>query len=110
MQGAQLEWAARRRALVEETFKKSGFDAAVRTLGEKQLQDLDSKRARGEYVAAANYVFANIRRGNIDEAFKWLPQMIDELNWFALQVRVNPVLDPLRGDPRFEKIVTGGGH
>src|SRR5205823_1417450 len=42
--------------LIEETFTKSGFDAAVRALGEKQLQDLDRKRARGEYVAPAHYV------------------------------------------------------
>jgi TolB-like protein/Tfp pilus assembly protein PilF len=90
--------------LVEETFKRSGFDAAVRTLSEKQLQELDRKRARGDYVASANYVFANLRRGNIDEAFKWLPKMVEEPNWFALQLRVNPVLDPLRNDPRFEKL------
>jgi eukaryotic-like serine/threonine-protein kinase len=92
--------------LVEQTFTAAGFDAAVRTLGERQLQDLDRKRARGEYVAAANYVFANLRCGNIEEAFRWLPKMADEPNWFALQLRVNPILDPLRADPRLEKIAS----
>jgi eukaryotic-like serine/threonine-protein kinase len=92
--------------LVEETFKKAGFDAAVRALGQRELQELDRKRARGEYVAAAHYVFANLRCGNIDEAFQWLPKMLEEPNWFALQFRVNPVLDPLRSDPRFEKIAS----
>jgi hypothetical protein len=33
--------------------------------------------------------------------FAWLPKMIDERNWFAFQLRVNPILDPLRDDPRF---------
>jgi hypothetical protein len=31
--------------------------------------------------------------------------MADERNWFALHLPVNPILDPLRSDPRFEKIV-----
>jgi tetratricopeptide (TPR) repeat protein len=93
-----------RAQLIEETFNKSGFDAAMRTLGETQLQDLNRKRARGEYVAAANYVFANLRHGNIDAAFEWLAKVVEEPNWFALQFGVNPVLDPLRGDPRFEKL------
>jgi hypothetical protein len=30
--------------------------------------------------------------------------MVEEPNWFALQLRVNPILDPLRDDSRFEKI------
>ena len=33
-----------------------------------------------------------------------LPKMAEEPDWFALQMRVNPILDPLREDPRFEKI------
>jgi hypothetical protein len=31
--------------------------------------------------------------------------MIEERNWFALQLRVNPILDPLRDDPRFAKML-----
>src|SRR5437762_2693079 len=92
--------------LVEQTFATAGFDVAVHALGQRQLQDLDRKRARGEYVAAANYVFANLRCGNIEEAFQWLPKMVEEPNWFELQLHVNPVLDPLRADPRFEKIAS----
>ncbi|PYM01798.1 MAG: hypothetical protein DMF19_05250, partial [Verrucomicrobia bacterium] len=42
--------------VLEQTFKAAGFDAAVRTLGERQLEELDARRARGEYVAAAHYV------------------------------------------------------
>ena len=56
-------------------------------------------------MPAAHYVFANVRRGNIDQAFEWLPKMVEEPNWFALQLRVNPMLDPLRADPRFGKML-----
>jgi len=91
--------------LLEQTFQADGFDAAVRALADRQLAELESKRARGEYVPAAHYVFTHVRRGNIDQAFEWLPKMVQEPNWFALQLRVNPILDPLRNDDRFEKIV-----
>jgi adenylate cyclase len=90
--------------LLEQTFATLGFDAAVRALADRQLAELDRKRAVGEYVPAAQYVFAHVRRGSIDEAFAWLPKMVEEPNWFALQLRVNPILDPLRNDPRFESI------
>jgi adenylate cyclase len=90
--------------VLEQTFKAAGFDAAVRTLGERQLEELDAKRARGEYVAAAHYVFVHIKRGNLEDALALLPKMAEEPNWFALQLKVNPMLDPLRKDPRFASI------
>jgi adenylate cyclase len=90
--------------VLEQVFASAGFDAAKRTLAGRQLEDLERKRTRGAYVPAADYVFAHVRRGNLDDAFAWLPKMVAEPNWFALQLRINPILDPLRGDPRFEKI------
>ncbi|HZS53343.1 MAG TPA: protein kinase [Bryobacteraceae bacterium] len=90
--------------MLEKVFATSGFQAAVQALAQRQLEDLDRKRLRGEYVPSADYVFACVRRGDLDQAFAWLPKMVDERNWFALQLRVNPILDPLRGDPRFEKL------
>ncbi|PYK68445.1 MAG: hypothetical protein DME45_07385 [Verrucomicrobia bacterium] len=90
--------------VLEQVFASADFNAAVRTLAERELEQLELKRSRGEYVAAAHFVFVNLRRGNLDAAFEWLPKMAEEPNWFALQMRVNPILDPLRNDPRFEKI------
>jgi adenylate cyclase len=91
--------------VLEQVFATTGFDAAVRALAERQLAALDDKRARGDYVPAAHYLFAQVRRGNFDEAFACLPKVVEERDWFALQLRVNPMLDPLRDDPRFETFV-----
>ena len=91
--------------LLQQVFATSGFHAAVHTLAQRQLEDLDRKRLRGEYVPAAHYVFAGVRGGDLDQAFAWLPKMADERNWFALQLRANPILDPLRGDPAFVHLI-----
>ena len=91
--------------ILEQVFATAGFDTALRTLAQRQLEALDGKRARGDYVPAAHYLFAQIRRGNIDEAFACLPEVMEERDWFALQIRVNPILDPLRNDPRFQELI-----
>jgi adenylate cyclase len=104
--GLALSGQAEHARVLEQTFATAGFEAAVQTLAQRQLEDLDRKRAQGEYVPAAHYLFAWTRRGNIDEAFAWLPKTVEERNWFALHLGVNPIVDPLRGDPRFEKIVS----
>jgi adenylate cyclase len=91
--------------LLEQTFAASGFDAAVRALAQKQLQQLNERSARGEYVSAWHYLIAHLRLGDRDEAFAYLAKTVEEPNWFALQLKVNPILDPLRNDSRFDKIV-----
>jgi tetratricopeptide (TPR) repeat protein len=91
--------------VLEQTFATSGFQVAVRALARRQLEELDRKRLQGEYVPAAHYVFVYVRRGDLEQAFAWLSKMVDERNWFAFGLRVNPILDPLRDDPRFGKIV-----
>lgn len=47
-----------------------------------------------------------VRLDDNEQAFSWLAKTVEERNWFALQIKVNPILDGLRSDPRFEKIVT----
>src|SRR5207237_8990705 len=88
-----------------QTVKAAGFEASARTLGERELEELEAKRARGEYVAAAHYAFVHINRGKLEDALALLPKMAEEPDWFALQMRVKPMLDRPRSDPGFVEIV-----
>src|SRR5436305_5258471 len=63
------------------------------------------RSARGEYVPAWNYLTAYLRLGDKEQALVWLAKTVEEPNWFALQLKINPILDVLRSDPRFDEIV-----
>ena len=90
---------------VQETYKASGFDAGVRELGRRRLERLNQRVDRDEYVPAAEYFMAYFRAGDNEQALAWLAKAVDEPNWFALEIKVNPINDRLRGDPRFQRLV-----
>jgi hypothetical protein len=46
-----------------------------------------------------------MRLGDTEQTFSWMAKTVEERSWFVLQLRINPLLDPLRGDPRFEVLV-----
>src|SRR5207249_1282201 len=77
---------------LEQAFAASGFDAAVRALAQRQLQHLNERSARGEYVPAWNYLTAYLRLGDKEQALVWLAKTVEEPNWFALESRVTPIL------------------
>jgi tetratricopeptide (TPR) repeat protein len=91
--------------ILEQTFAASGFEAAVRAVAQKQLERLHEKTARGDYVPAWHYLMAFMRLRDNERAFASLAKAAEERNWFAFQIKVNPILDPLRSDPRFGEIL-----
>jgi hypothetical protein len=50
-------------------------------------------------------MMAYMRLGDTEQAFSWMKKTVEEPSWFALQLTVNPLLDPLRSDPRFGEIL-----
>jgi adenylate cyclase len=101
----RLSGEAEQARLLEQTYAASGFEAAVRTLAQKRLEGLDERAGRGEYIPAWDYLMVYVRLGDAERAFVWLTKTVEERNWFAFQVKVNPILDPLHGDPRFNALV-----
>src|SRR5213595_1178200 len=75
-------------------------DAALR-----MLSDLDKMSQRREvvgYLRALLYLSLN----NKDEALRWLEQDFEERDGSNISwIKVDPLLDPLHGDPRFESLV-----
>ena len=67
----------------------------------RQLEALSKQRYVSSYDVAEIYVGL----GEIDEAFRWLDKSVEERPKFLVDLNIRPNLDPLRGDPRFEKLV-----
>jgi serine/threonine-protein kinase len=85
-----------------------GFAAAVCGRATEARQSLDSLLARikrGRYVSpeAVAMVYAGL--GDKDRAFAWLDRAFDDRTWSLYLLRVEPMLDGLRGDPRFAPLV-----
>jgi serine/threonine-protein kinase len=92
-------------SILERSYAASGFEMAVRALAQKKLERLNEKTGRGDYVPAIEYVTAYTRLGDKEQAFAWLTKAVAERNRFALEIKVNPIFDRLRSDPRFADLV-----
>ena len=68
---------------------------------------LDQMKAlsKARYVSGYSFSLAYLGLGNKEEALRWLEQSYHDragadVGW----IRVDPLLDPLHGDPRFEAL------
>jgi tetratricopeptide (TPR) repeat protein len=68
-----------------------------------QVQDLE--RRRGGVYSAYNYALMYLALGDKNEAIDWLERSYQAKEIPILYIKINPELDPLRGDPRFEMLV-----
>ena len=57
--------------------------------------------SKNHYVSPHWFGAVQAGLGNKDEAFKWLDQAIDRHFGPMIYLKVNPIWDPLRSDPRF---------
>jgi TolB-like protein/DNA-binding winged helix-turn-helix (wHTH) protein/Flp pilus assembly protein TadD len=72
---------------------------ALRLLGELK------KRQQTGYVPAGAFVNAYLGLGDKDEAFVWFERAYEEQSNILIYIKVFPLFDPLRGDPRFQNLV-----
>jgi len=68
------------------------------------LEELEEKQ-RFDYVSPVELATLNIGLGNIDKALDWADRALDERRGWMAYLRVHPIVDPLRGDPRFSALV-----
>jgi hypothetical protein len=66
-----------------------------------ELNRLSRKRYVSPYDVAAIYVGL----GEKDQAFKWLERAYEERSEFLIWIKVNPALDSIRADSRFQDLL-----
>jgi tetratricopeptide (TPR) repeat protein len=84
-----------------------GFAYAIagkRTEAIEVLADLH-ENARHSYVSAYYFAIIHLGLSEIDEAFKWLEEAYEEPSGFMPFLKVDPIVDALRTDPRFVNLL-----
>jgi tetratricopeptide (TPR) repeat protein len=66
-----------------------------------QLMVLSNQR----YVSAASFATVYLGLGDKEQALTWLEKAYEERSAGLLLLKVNPILDPLRSEPRFKALV-----
>jgi TolB-like protein/DNA-binding winged helix-turn-helix (wHTH) protein/Flp pilus assembly protein TadD len=70
-----------------------------------QLLSELKKRQQTGYVPAGAFANAYLGLGDNDEAFAWFERAYEEQSNILIYIKVFPLFDPLRGDPRFQDLV-----
>ncbi|MDX6695820.1 MAG: eukaryotic-like serine/threonine-protein kinase [Blastocatellia bacterium] len=79
-------------------------DEAREVLGE--MEELRQKR----YVSPYYIAMIHAGLGERDEAFNWLEKAYEDRDWWLLWLRVEPFIDELRSDPRFQNLLRRVAH
>jgi tetratricopeptide (TPR) repeat protein len=67
----------------------------------RELMDLQRQR----YISPAPIALIYVGLGEKDQAFEWLEKAYQERSGFMAFLGVNPTVDPLRSDPRFQDLL-----
>jgi serine/threonine-protein kinase len=63
------------------------------------------QRRQTDYISPVDMAMLELGLGNNDAALDWIDQSITERRGWAAYLRVHPIVDPIRDDPRFELLV-----
>jgi serine/threonine protein kinase/Tfp pilus assembly protein PilF len=58
-------------------------------------------RARDRYVTPVAFCIAHLGLGNVDQVFHWLERAYQDRRGWLTYVKVDPIFDPVREDPRY---------
>ena len=68
----------------------------------RELIDELNEIARHRYVAPALFVYAYLGLGDKDTALTWVERGMEEHDQWFFFMKVDPIMDPLRSEPRFQ--------
>jgi TolB-like protein/Flp pilus assembly protein TadD len=66
-------------------------------------------RSQSQYIPAFNFALICVGLGEIDLAFEWLNKAVEERSSWLVSLNVEPMLEPLRADPRFAELLLSVG-
>jgi serine/threonine protein kinase/tetratricopeptide (TPR) repeat protein len=78
--------------------------AGRRAETEALLRELELT-AESSYVSSVPFAIAHLGLGNLDRALDWAERAYEERRGWLAYFKVNPMLDPLRGMQRFDRLV-----
>ncbi|MCA1632505.1 MAG: tetratricopeptide repeat protein [Acidobacteria bacterium] len=74
-------------------------EEAIKTINE--LKEQSSRR----YVPALNIAMIYVGLGETDRAFEWIDKAYDERSSWLVSLKVEPMFDNIRSDPRFDNLI-----
>lgn len=89
---------------LQEAYSKNGSSGYFR-----KLRELLLPKFRTNPIGWYRLAEINAYLGDKEEAFRWLQKAYDEHTDWIPFLKVDPTLDPLRSDPRFQGLVRGMG-
>jgi len=78
--------------------------AGQRGEAQKMIEELKEQSKR-EYVWPYNIAIIHVGLGEKDRAFEWLEKACQDHSDELIYLKVEPMFDPLRSDPRFEALL-----
>jgi TolB-like protein/Flp pilus assembly protein TadD len=91
-------------ALLGHAHALSGrHDEAARLIGELE------EESKERYVPAFNIALIYVGLGEKDRAFEWLGRAYDERSSWLVSLKVEPIFDGIRSDPRFDGLMRDVG-
>jgi serine/threonine protein kinase/Flp pilus assembly protein TadD len=78
--------------------------AGERGKAEHVLQEL-TNLTKHRYISPMDIAYVEIGLGNKDQAFAWMEKAYQERSRSLVALKVDPLLDPLRSDPRFQNLL-----
>ena len=62
-------------------------------------------QAKERYVSPVAFATVHLGLGETDHAFAWIERAHEERRGWLCYLKVEPLLDPLRSDPRFTRLL-----
>ena len=79
--------------------------AGKKVMAEELLRELTQRSQQGEHFAGAEIAEIYVGLGQRDRAFEWLQKAYAEHSQSLLLIKVEPWLDEIRSDPRFDQLM-----